>query len=82
MGTLGDVRTLRGSARRLLPRSCGSRRSAVAAERMYDEDLEPRSNVIEVHVAQVRRKLDPHDELKPIETILGRGYLFTAPRKS
>jgi len=49
---------------------------------MYDEDLEPRSDVIEVHVAQVRRKLDPHDELKPIETILGRGYLFTAPRKS
>lgn len=52
------------------------------AERMYDEDLEPQSNVIEVHVAQVRRKLDPHDELKPIETVRGRGYLFTAPRKS
>jgi two-component system response regulator PhoP len=52
------------------------------AERMYDEDLEPQSNVIEVHVAQVRRKLDPHDELKPIETVRGRGYLFTVPRKS
>jgi len=52
------------------------------AERVYDEDLEPQSNVIEVHVAQVRRKLDPHDELKPIETIRGRGYLFTAPRKA
>src|SRR4051794_8581223 len=46
------------------------------AERVYDEDLEPQSNVIEVHVAQVRWKLDPHDELKPIETIRGRGYLF------
>ena len=52
------------------------------AERMYDEDLEPQSNVIDVHVAQVRRKLDPHDELKPIETTRGRGYLFAVPRKS
>jgi two-component system response regulator PhoP len=52
------------------------------AECMYDDELEPQSNVIEVHVAQVRRKLDPRDELKPIETIRGRGYLFAAPRKS
>jgi hypothetical protein len=35
-----------------------------------------------VHVAQLRRKLDPHDELKPIETVRGCGYLFTALRKS
>jgi two-component system response regulator PhoP len=52
------------------------------AERMYDEDLEPQSNVIEVHVARLRRKLDPEDELKPIETVRGCGYLFTMPRKS
>ena len=51
------------------------------AERMYDEDLEPQSNVIEVHVAQLRRKLDPNDELQPIETVRGCGYLFTVPRK-
>ena len=38
---------------------------------MYDEDLEPQSNVIEVHVAQLRRKLDPNDELQPIETVRG-----------
>jgi two-component system response regulator PhoP len=49
---------------------------------MYDEDLEPQSNVIEVHVAQLRRKLDPNDVLKPIETVRGCGYLFTVPRKS
>ena len=52
------------------------------AERMHDEDLEPQSNVIEVHVAQLRRKLDPNDELKPIETVRGCGYLFPVPRKS
>jgi two-component system response regulator PhoP len=51
-------------------------------ERMYDEDLEPQSNVIEVHVAQLRRKLDPNDELRPIETVRGCGYLFTVPRKT
>ena len=51
------------------------------AERMYDEDLEPQSNVIEVHMAQLRRKLDPNDELKPIETVRGCGYLLPLPRK-
>jgi two-component system, OmpR family, response regulator PhoP len=52
------------------------------AARMYDEDLEPQSNVIEVHVGQLRRKLDPYDVLRPIETVRGCGYLFTVPRKS
>lgn len=52
------------------------------AERMYHEDLEPQSNVIEFHIGQLRKKLDPQDELKPIETVRGCGYLFTVPRKS
>jgi two-component system response regulator PhoP len=51
-------------------------------ERMYAEDLEPQSNVIEFHIAQLRRKLDPYDLLNPIETVRGCGYLFTVPRKS
>jgi two-component system, OmpR family, response regulator PhoP len=50
-------------------------------ERMYNEDLEPQSNVIEFHVAQLRKKLDPDDRLQPIETVRGCGYLFTVPRK-
>ena len=38
--------------------------------------------VIEVHLAQLRRKLDLIDELHPIETVRSCGYLFTVPRKS
>jgi two-component system response regulator PhoP len=49
-------------------------------EALYDEDFERDSNVIEVLIARLRRKLDPEDELRPIETLRGRGYRLTAPR--
>ncbi|MGH8268312.1 MAG: winged helix-turn-helix domain-containing protein [Steroidobacteraceae bacterium] len=49
-------------------------------ERLYDQDFERDSNVIEVLVGRLRRKLDPHDELHPIETLRGRGYRFALPR--
>jgi two-component system response regulator PhoP len=49
-------------------------------EKLYAEDLERDSNVIEVLIARLRRKLDPGDELRPIETLRGRGYRLTAPR--
>ena len=43
-------------------------------ERLYDQDYERDSNVIEVFIGRLRRKLDPDDTLKPIETLRGRGY--------
>lgn len=46
------------------------------AEHVYDEDLDPRSNVLEVLVGRLRRKLDPERELNPIETRRGQGYRF------
>jgi two-component system response regulator PhoP len=49
-------------------------------ERLYDQDFERDSNVIEVLVGRLRRKLDPQDSLKPIETLRGRGYRFALPR--
>ncbi|HVP33498.1 MAG TPA: response regulator transcription factor [Steroidobacteraceae bacterium] len=49
-------------------------------ERLYDQDFERDSNVIEVLVGRLRRKLDPEDELRPIETLRGRGYRFALPR--
>jgi two-component system response regulator PhoP len=49
-------------------------------EKLYAEDFERDSNVIEVLIARLRRKLDPGDELRPIETLRGRGYRLTAPR--
>ena len=49
-------------------------------ERLYDQDFERDSNVIEVLVGRLRRKLDPNDELQPIETLRGRGYRFALAR--
>jgi two-component system, OmpR family, response regulator PhoP len=49
-------------------------------ERLYDQDFERDSNVIEVLIGRLRRKLDPQDQLRPIETLRGRGYRFALPR--
>ncbi|HLF29757.1 MAG TPA: response regulator transcription factor [Xanthomonadales bacterium] len=50
------------------------------AEHIYDEDAERDSNVIEVFIGRLRRKLDPAGSLNPIETLRGRGYrLALAP---
>jgi len=46
-------------------------------EHLYDEDSDHDSNVIEVFVGRLRRKLDPQQKLQPIETLRGRGYRFT-----
>jgi two-component system response regulator PhoP len=43
-------------------------------DRLYDQDFERDSNVIEVFVGRLRRKLDPDGALRPIETLRGRGY--------
>jgi two-component system response regulator PhoP len=40
----------------------------------YDEGCDRDSNVLEVLVGRLRRKLDPDGSLKPIETLRGRGY--------
>jgi two-component system response regulator PhoP len=52
------------------------------SERLYEEDLERESNVIEVFMGRLRRKLDPNDTLKPFETLRGRGYRFAIARSS
>src|SRR5678815_744913 len=49
-------------------------------ERLYDQDYERDSNVIEVFIGRLRRKLDPDESLKPIETLRGRGYRFSIAR--
>lgn len=43
-------------------------------EHIYDQDFDLDSNVIEVFVGRLRKKLDPQNLLKPIETLRGRGY--------
>ena len=49
-------------------------------ERLYDQDFERDSNVIEVFIGRLRKKLDPDNNLKPIETLRGRGYRFALER--
>jgi two-component system, OmpR family, response regulator PhoP len=51
-------------------------------ERLYAQDFDRDSNVVEVLVGRLRRKLDPDDTLKPIETLRGRGYRLSLPRNS
>jgi two-component system, OmpR family, response regulator PhoP len=46
------------------------------ASHLYPHDEESDSNVIEVLVARLRKKLDPRGTLQPIETLRGRGYRF------
>ncbi len=43
-------------------------------DKLYEQDFERDSNVIEVFVGRLRRKLDPDGILQPIETLRGRGY--------
>ena len=46
------------------------------AAHLYPHDEESDSNVIEVLVGRLRKKLDPGATLHPIETLRGRGYRF------
>ena len=43
---------------------------------LYPRDEDRDSNVLEVLVGRLRRKLDPNSLLSPIETLRGRGYRF------
>lgn len=45
-------------------------------EHLYDQDFDRDSNVIEVFVGRLRKKLDPDNTLKPIATVRGQGYRF------
>jgi two-component system response regulator PhoP len=45
-------------------------------EQLYPDDAERDPNVIEVLVGRLRRKLEGHQDFKPIETVRGQGYLF------
>jgi two-component system, OmpR family, response regulator PhoP len=46
------------------------------AAHLYPHDEERDSNVIEVLIGRLRRKLDPDGNVQPLETLRGRGYRF------
>ena len=54
----------------------------VLSEHIYEEDADRDSNVIEVFVGRLRRKIDPEGFMNPIETLRGRGYRLNKPPQS
>lgn len=48
----------------------------VLTDHIYAQDHDRDSNVIEVFIKRLRKKLDPDSSLNPIETLRGRGYRF------
>jgi two-component system response regulator PhoP len=51
-------------------------------EHLYDQDFDLDSNVIEVLVGRLRKKMDPSGELKPIRTLRGQGYCLNLEKTS
>ncbi|MCP4411809.1 MAG: response regulator transcription factor [Gammaproteobacteria bacterium] len=51
-------------------------------EHLYEQDYDRDSNVIEVFVGRLRKKLDPDNSIKPIETLRGRGYRLNSSWQS
>ena len=45
-------------------------------DHLYDQDYDRDSNVIEVFVGRLRKKIDPDGTRKPIKTLRGQGYRF------
>ena len=45
-------------------------------DHLYEEDADRDSNVLEVIIGRLRRKMDPERDLNPIETARGQGYRF------
>lgn len=49
---------------------------AALIDYLYEQDYDRDSNVIEVFIARLRKKLDPEGQTIVIETLRGRGYKF------
>jgi len=49
------------------------------AEHVWEQDFDPMSNVIDVHMARLRRKVDGAFATKLLQTMRGSGYVLQAP---
>jgi len=48
------------------------------AEHVWDENFDPFSNLIEVYIQRLRRKIDDNHSMKLLRTRRGEGYVLTA----
>jgi two-component system response regulator PhoP len=53
---------------------------ATLVDRLYADDEDKSSNVIEVIIARLRKKLDPESTYEIINTLRGRGYRFMSDK--
>jgi two-component system response regulator PhoP len=76
----GEVMDLTAFEYRLLEFLVRERARVVSKQELsdylYPHDEDRDSNVLEVLIGRLRRKLDPEGTLAPIETLRGRGYRF------
>lgn len=49
------------------------------SEHVWEHDFDPLSNVIDVHIARLRRKVDEGFSPKLLHTVRGSGYILRAP---
>jgi DNA-binding response OmpR family regulator len=49
-------------------------------EHAWDDNFDPMSNVIDVYVARLRKKVDGPDEIPLLSTVRGAGYRLAAPK--
>jgi len=52
------------------------------AEHVWEQDFDPLSNVIDVHIARLRRKIDDGFRKKYLQTMRGTGYTLKDPDDS
>lgn len=50
------------------------------AEHVWEHDFDPLSNVIDVHIARLRMKVDKGFPMRLIHTVRGRGYVLKVPQ--
>ncbi len=55
---------------------------SMLAEHVWEHDFDTFSNVIDVHIARLRRKIDDDFALKLLKTVRGSGYLLEIPKKT
>lgn len=53
----------------------------VIGQNVWDANFDPFSNVIDVYVSMLRRKVDKPFDKPLIHTVVGSGYLFGSPEK-
>ena len=49
------------------------------AEHVWEQDFDPLSNVIDVHIARLRHKIDEDYAVKLLKTVRGSGYILQDP---